>query len=79
MAVLGGTWKRFLDLLPKEPRQAGTVIASLGPGRYRVSLIGGGVVEVRSGTGYSNGTRVFVKGGVIESSAPTLTQSVIEI
>lgn len=77
--ALGGIWKKFLDLIPSTPRQVGEVISSLGGGRYIVTLVGGGTVEVRSGTAYSIGTKVFVVGKTIEGTAPTLTASVIDV
>lgn len=79
MAVLGGFWKKFVDLLPKTPRQVGEIVGVAGTGRYTVTLVGGGVIEVRSEAAYSLGTKVFVVGNSIESVAPSLTPSVIDV
>lgn len=77
--ALGGIWKKFLDLIPTTPRQVGEVISAPGGGRYIVTLVGGGTVEVRSGTVYATGTKVFVVGKTIEGVAPTLTASIIDV
>ena len=79
MAVLGGFWKKFVDLLPKMPRQVGEIVGVAGTGRYTVTLVGGGTIEVRSEATYAIGTKVFVVGTSIESVAPSLTASVIEV
>ena len=77
--ALGSIWKRFLDLIPTTPRQVGEIVSSPGGGRYIVTLVGGGTIEVRSGTTYAVGTKVFVVGKNIEGVAPTLTSSIIEV
>lgn len=69
----GKLWKAFNDLLPKQPRQLGTIAASLGAGRYRVELAGGGVIQVTAEGTYTAGDKVFIVGQVIESKAPSLT------
>ena len=79
MAALGGFWKKFVDLLPKTPRQVGEVVGVAGTGRYTVTLVGGGTIEVRSDATYAIGTRVFVVGTLIEGVAPNLTATVIEV
>lgn len=79
MLALGGFWKKFVELLPSTPRQTGEVIQVNGNGRYFVTLVGSGTVEVRSDTHYSVGDKVFVKGDVIEGAAPSLTQTIIEV
>lgn len=79
MAALGGIWKKFTDLIPKTPRQVGTISSVAGTGRYIVTLVGGGTVEVRSEGTYTVGTKVFVVGKTIESVAPNLTATVIDV
>ena len=63
-------WKWWVALL---------MIGGPGGGRYIVTLVGGGTVEVRSGTVYATGTKVFVVGKTIEGVAPTLTASIIDV
>jgi hypothetical protein len=79
MAVLGGIWKRFFDLLPKTPRYIGTVITVNGPGRYTVQLVGGGTLQVVAEGTYTVSDRVFVSDKRIEGEAPALTTINIEI
>lgn len=69
----GKLWKVFNDLLPKQPRQLGEVSASLGAGRYRVALVGGGVMQATAEGVYAVGDKVFLMGQLIESKAPNLT------
>lgn len=79
MAVLGGVWKKFVDLLPKTPRYIGTVLAVTSPGRYSVQLVGGGLLQVIGSTEYQVADRVFVADKKIESKAPALTSITIEV
>lgn len=79
MNALGGIWKKFVDLLPKTPRYIGTVISVDSPGRFTVSLVGGGTLQVSGGSEYTVSDRVFVEGGKIVGEAPALTTLTIEV
>ena len=63
-------YRQFLDLLPKRPLEVGDVLA-LDAGMATITLPGGGVIQARGQAAV--GQRVFVRDGVIEGSAPTLT------
>ena len=69
-------YRQFLDLLPARPLQVATVTATDGS-IATVTLPGGGVLQVR-GTA-AVGAQVFVRDGVIEGVAPSLTIEVIEV
>ena len=77
--ILGNFWRKFSDLLPKTPRNIGTVISVLGGDKYLVQLIGGGVVQVTSPSEYVVTDRVFIVNMKIDSKAPNLTPVTIEI
>jgi hypothetical protein len=77
--ILGGVWRKFLDLLPSEPRLVGVVAAVVSTGRFSVQLTGGGFVQVVGEGAYSVSDRVFIKGKKIESKAPALTSLTIEV
>lgn len=79
MAVLGGFWKKFVDLLPKTPRYIGAVVTIEGNGRYTVQLAGGGLLQVIGESNYQISDRVFVADKKIEGKAPALTTETIEI
>lgn len=80
MAILGGFWKKFTDLLPKTPRYIATVVSVDSPGRFTVQLVGGGgLLQVLGGSEYQVADRVFVSDKKIESKAPTLTALTIEV
>jgi hypothetical protein len=79
MAVLGGIWKKFIDLLPRTPRYIGTVVTINSPGRYTVQLVGGGLLQVIGESNYQIPDRVFVADKKIEGKAPALTTETIEI
>lgn len=79
MVVLGNIWKRFADLLPKDPRVVGTVISVNGGGGYTVQLAGGGTLQALSDVTYSVNARVFVVGRRIEGTAPALTSLTIDV
>jgi hypothetical protein len=70
--------KQLRGLIPQDVVQVGTSQGPNGDGTTNVSLLGGGTV-VCSGTGYSNGTPVFIKGSVILSAAPSPTAVDIEV
>lgn len=72
-------WSRFQKLLPTEPLFVGT-ITQLGAGGIRtVTLPSGHMLIVRGGDGLLVGARVFVRGGVIQGSAPVLADEELEI
>jgi hypothetical protein len=79
MAILGGIWKKFIDLLPKHPRYIGTIITIESAGRYTVQLVGGGMLQVIGESGYQVADKVFIADKRIEGRAPTLTGIIIEI
>lgn len=70
-------YKRLLGLLPQRPLQVGDIVA-VDNGVCDIELPGGGTVKGR-GTGYAVGTRVFVRDGLIEGEAPSLTLVEIDI
>ena len=69
-------YQQFRSLLPDPPLQVGTVIATNG-GVATVQMPGGGLLKAR-GTALV-GQKVFVRDGVIEAIAPSLTLEIIEI
>lgn len=69
-------YEQFRQLLPDAPLQAGTV-TEVAVGVVNVQLPGGGVVKAR-GTA-TLGQKVFVRGGVVESVAPSLSLELIEV
>lgn len=69
-------YRQFLDLMPQRPLQVGTVTATDGD-TSTIELPGGGVLQARGSEPL--GTRVFVRDGVIESTAPDLPIELIEI
>lgn len=76
MALLNPA-KQFFALLPQRPLMVGTVSAVDGA-ICTVSLPGGGSLQAR-GTGWSTSDRVFVRDGVIEGEAPSLTYVEAEV
>lgn len=71
-------YRKLLGLLPTYPLQVGTVVvASPSTGKVVVQLPGGGRLTAR-GEG-SVGANVFVRDGVVEGPAPSLTIEVIEV
>lgn len=63
-------YRQFLDLLPKLPLEVGDVTA-IAAGVATITLPGGGLIQARGEA--TVGQRVFVRDGVIEGPAPTLT------
>lgn len=63
-------YREFMALMPDQPLEVGE-IASIAGGVALITLPGGGVLQAR-GEG-AVGQRVFVRAGVIEGAAPTLT------
>lgn len=66
----------FKEVFPDAPLLIGEVTASDG-GLSTIELQDGGIVQVRGDA--TPGQRVFVRDGVIESTAPTLPVVEIEI
>ena len=68
--MLRNPYRVFIDLLPARPLQVGTVSAVAG-GVATITMPGGGTLQARGQA--TVGQRVFVRDGVIEGEAPTLT------
>jgi hypothetical protein len=69
-------FKLFSDLIPKSPLQVCTVQSSSG-GVVTAVLPGGATVQARGAA--ANGTKVFIRDGVIEGAAPNLTVELIDV
>lgn len=69
-------YEQFRQLLPDPPLQAG-VVTEVGSGVITVQLPGGGVLRARGSA--DPGQRVFVRDGVVEAIAPSLTLEIIDI
>ena len=68
--------RAFLDLMPDPALQVATVVA-IENSIATVALPGGGEIRVRGDAAV--GTKVFVRGGVIEGPAPDLPVELIEV
>lgn len=77
--ILGGAWKRFIKLLPTQPRLVGVVIAVHPSNEYTVELTDGGVLRVRARESYSINNRVFVVDQKIDGIAPSLPSVTIDV
>lgn len=66
----------FKKLLPNAPLQVGTVLSSSN-GVHDVEMPGGGVLKARGSA--TVGQRVFVRDGLVQGTAPSLTIEVIEV
>lgn len=73
---MSNTYEDLLSTLPQAPLQIGEVIAAVGD-ICTVELPGGGQVVARGSA--TVGQTVFVRDGVIEGTAPSLTLVLIEI
>lgn len=71
------SWARFKRLLPGDPLLIGHIESAHADGTATVLMLGGGSQRVR-GTG-TVGQPVYVRGGVIEGPAPTMTQLGIDV
>jgi hypothetical protein len=71
-------WKRFQDLLPKEPLLVATVTAHNSDGTSTVQFPGGGYALVK-GQGVAVGLTAYVQGGWIKGEAPELTVYEFEV
>lgn len=69
-------YKKFLDLLPKQPLQIGLVTSVTG-GVATLTLPDGGTTQARGEA--TVGQRVYFRGGAIEGQAPTLPLEVIDL
>ncbi|MDZ4237979.1 MAG: hypothetical protein U1A81_07465 [Hydrogenophaga sp.] len=74
--MLRNPYKAFLDLLPGRPLEVGTVVAITGD-VATIELPGGGQLQARGQS--TVGARVFVRDGLIEGEAPTLTYITAEV
>jgi hypothetical protein len=63
-------YREFMDLMPARSLEVGDVSA-VGAGMVTVTLPGGGVLQARGDA--TLGQRVFVRDGVVEGLAPSLT------
>lgn len=73
---MANIYRQFLDLLPARPLQVGAVTAVSGS-QCTVELPGGGLLQVRGSAAVAD--QVFVRDGVIEGAAPSLTITPIEV
>lgn len=69
-------YARFISLLPQRPLLIGTV-DSVTNGVAQVTMPGGGTMAARGEA--TVGSKVFVRDGVIEGSAPNLPTEIIEV
>ena len=69
-------YKAFKSLLPNPPLQIGTV-DSVSGGTATITMPDGGIAQARGSA--SVGQRVFLRDGVIEGIAPTLTIEGIDV
>jgi hypothetical protein len=69
-------FEKFRQLLPDPPLQVG-MVTEVGSGVVTVELPGGGVTRARGSAAV--GEKVFVRDGVVEAIAPSLTLEIIEI
>ena len=72
-------FRRLQELLPDAPLLSGQITGSLGDGRVRIELPGGGALDALNPAGLADGTWVYVKGGAIVGEAPDLPYVLIEI
>lgn len=73
---MANLYAEFRRLIPVAPLQVGEVVATY-TGGATVALQGGGTLRVRGQA--TVGDRVYLRDGVIESQAPTLTLVEIEV
>ena len=69
-------YEQFRQLLPDPPLQAG-VVTEVGSGVVTVQLPGGGVLRARGSAEVRQ--RVFVRDGVVQATASSLTLEIIDI
>lgn len=73
---MSNLYKQLMDLMPDPALQVG-VVSVLNDGIADVTLPGGGVIKARGDAAV--GDSVFVRGGVIEGQAPSLSIITIEV
>lgn len=69
---------QFLDLIPKTPRQVATIVSG-ADGFYTAQLLTGQLIQVKSQSTFALNAKVFVKDGIIETTAPDLPFIEIEV
>ena len=69
-------YEQFRQLLPDPPLQTG-IVTEVGSGVVTVQLPGGGVLRARGSADVDQ--RVFVRDGVVQAIAPSLTLEIIDI
>ena len=69
-------YEQFRQLLPDPPLQAG-LVTEVSSGVVTVQLPGGGVLRARGSADV--GQSVFVRDGVVQAIAPSLTLEIIDI
>lgn len=69
-------FQRLKSLLPDPPLLAGTV-TSTDNGVHKITLPGGGIITARGIA--TVGSTVFVRDGLVEGQAPSLTIVVIDV
>ena len=75
MSVLN-LYRELLEIMPAQALQVG-VVQSIADGTATVELAGGGIVRARGNATVDQ--TVYVRDGVIEGTAPTLTVVSIDI
>lgn len=73
---MNNVYEQFRALIPEPALEVGTVVA-VSPGGATIELPGGGTLTVRGAA--SVGEQVFIRSGVIESTAPVLPTVDIEV
>lgn len=73
---MANVYSEFLKLLPDSPLLIGTVESSDGD-NHVLTLIDGGTLTARGKA--TVGAKVYVRDGVIEGTAPALSQVIIEV
>ena len=73
---MSNLYKQFMDLQSPRPLEVGTV-AFVVNGVATIDLPGGGRLQARGSA--QAGQRVFVRDGVIEGEAPSLTYTQAEV
>jgi hypothetical protein len=71
-------FRQLIELLPQTPLTIATVAADHVDGTCTVTYPGGSQTRVR-GEGFAVSERVFVRNGVIEGTAPTLSAVTVEV
>ena len=69
-------YEQFRQLLPDPPLQTG-IVTEVGSGVVTVQLPGGGILRARGSADVDQ--RVFVRDGVVQAIAPSLTLEIIDI